>query len=56
MVIPMILGYVVGAVAMYTILHRTAPVLADESGTHPVAEFDTQIIELFPAKEERKAA
>jgi hypothetical protein len=56
MLVPLVLGYVVGAVGMYSFLANAAPVLAEEEATHPAVGYETEVIELFPAEEIRRAA
>lgn len=57
MLIPLVLGYVVGAAGFYTLLSKIASVLEVE-GTPSVtgAGEHSGVIELFPDQEERKAA
>ncbi|MDH4387371.1 MAG: hypothetical protein QE269_01455 [Fimbriimonas sp.] len=57
MLIPLVLGYVVGAVGFYTLLSKTAPVIKVE-GTSSMtgAGEHSEVIELFPDQEEQKAA
>jgi hypothetical protein len=57
MLIPLVLGYVVGAVGFYTLLSKTAPVIKVE-GTSSMtgAGEHSEVIELFPDQEEPKAA
>ena len=61
MLLPLVLGYVVGAVGVYAILYKSAPFIVDsESETvgHEVKHgfCDTTVIELFPEQEVRRAA
>jgi hypothetical protein len=57
MIVPMILGYAVGAIGMYTLLYNRAPRLSfEEEATHPVLTYDTEIIHLYASEEVRKAA
>lgn len=52
MIIPLVLGYVVGAVAMYTLLVKFAPVVDEERA--PIAVASGESVYLF--EEQRKAA
>ncbi|MEI7576015.1 MAG: hypothetical protein WCK51_03915 [Armatimonadota bacterium] len=57
MLIPLVLGYVVGAAGFYTLLSKTAPVLEVEgASTMTGAGEHSEVIELFPDQEVRKAA
>lgn len=58
MVVPLVLGYVIGAVGFYALLNKIAPVLEVETATHPLSGSaeHTEVIELFPDQEKRKAA
>lgn len=44
MVAPMLLGYALGAIGVYALLYRFAPVKADESKTHAPK---TQVYTIF---------
>lgn len=59
MLLPMLLGYVVGAVGIYTLLYKFAPTVAEDRafayGDHDRLEA-AEIIELFPTREQRNAA
>jgi hypothetical protein len=56
MLAPLVLGYVIGAVGFYSLLHKTAMVV-DEKAATASGSRETEIVELFPARqEERKAA
>ncbi len=52
MIIPLVLGYVVGAVAMYTLLLKFAPVVEEEKAAVATVSGDT----LYLFEEQRKAA
>ena len=57
MLIPLVLGYVIGAAGFYTLLSKTAPVLEVEgASTMTGAGEHSEVIELFPDQEVRKAA
>lgn len=61
MILPMVLGYVVGAVGAYTLLYRKAPVIEEEffegKGLDQTLTETTEVIELFSEEETaRKAA
>jgi hypothetical protein len=61
MLIPIFLGYVVGATAVYAFLYKSAPLIPssefEEKGFDTgVGTFDTTVIELFPEQEVRRAA
>jgi hypothetical protein len=63
MLIPMLLGYVVGSVGIYTLLYKVSPVVTDDHMTRLNASGDGvqqfEVIELFGAEEtaeQRKAA
>lgn len=57
MLIPLVLGYVVGAAGFYTLLSKTAPVLEVETASNRTGTGEhAEVIELFPDQEERKAA
>ncbi|MBS1703707.1 MAG: hypothetical protein JST12_18735 [Armatimonadetes bacterium] len=55
----MLLGYVVGAVGIYTLLYKFAPTVAEDRAfayrDHDRLEA-AEIIELFPTREQRNAA
>jgi hypothetical protein len=59
---PLLLGYVVGAVGIYSLLYKISPVVTDDHVTQSNASGDVshvEIIELFPAErsaEQSKAA
>ena len=49
----MLLGYVVGAVGVYSLLLRLSPVVTDDRMAHnmaPEASVRVEVIELFPAE------
>lgn len=52
MIIPLVLGYVVGAVAMYTLLVKFAPVVEEEIAAVATASGET----MYLFDEQRKAA
>lgn len=60
MILPMILGYVVGAVGAYTLLFRNTPVIEEEFFEGKNSDGSTaEMVELFPSTDvsaERKAA
>lgn len=60
MILPLVLGYVVGAVGAYTMLFRNAPVIEEEFFEGKNADGSTaELVELFPNTDvtaERKAA
>ena len=62
MLVPMLLGYLVGAVGIYTLLLRLSPVVTDDHVAQfmaPQGDGHVEIIELFPAEqatEQAKAA
>lgn len=57
MLIPLVLGYVVGAAGFYTLLSKTAPVLEVEGALTVTGTGEhSEVIELFPDQEVRKAA
>ena len=57
MLIPLVLGYVVGAAGFYTLLSKTAPVLEVEGASNATGAGEhSEVIELFPDQEVRKAA
>ena len=57
MLIPLVLGYVVGAVGFYTLLSKTAPILEVEGTSNMTGAGEhSEVVELVPDQEERKAA
>ena len=51
MLVPMLLGYLVGAVGVYTLLLRLSPVVVEDRMAHnmaPEADAHVEVIELFP--------
>ena len=56
----MLIGYVVGAVGIYTILYKLSPVVADDlvmQSNTPTMNGRVEVIELFPdSSEQRKVA
>ena len=52
MLIPMLLGYFVGAVGIYTLLYKVSPVVTDDYAAQTNASEAgerVEVIELFPA-------
>ena len=53
MLVPMLLGYLVGAVGVYTLLLRLSPVVTDDRVAHLGAPergtLHVEVIELFPS-------
>ncbi len=62
MLAPLLLGYVVGAVGIYSLLYKISPVVTDDHVAQQNASDDgshIETIELFPAEhsaDQRKAA
>ena len=60
LLLPMVVGYVVGAVGMYSLLSRTAPVVQEDPSyrpmPYPASEGTAEIIQLFGPAEVSKAA
>ena len=62
MLVPMLLGYIVGAVGTYALLYKLAPVVSDDYATQTNAsgvDGRVEVLELFPSNEvgdERKVA
>ena len=54
MLVPLVLGYVVGAVGIYTLLYKLSPVTPEDklTLTHaPQSIGSTDVIELFPRRQ-----
>ena len=60
LVLPVVLGYVVGAVGMYVVLSRTAPITESDISYRPLATQSlvpkNEVIQLFGADDIRKVA
>jgi hypothetical protein len=60
LVLPVVLGYIVGAVGMYVVLSRTAPISESDPSYRPLATQaaapGSEVIQLFVAEDARKAA
>lgn len=53
MLVPALLGYIVGAVGVYTLLYKLSPVVADDRDARVLASNQgghAEIIELFPRR------
>ena len=52
MLVPMLLGYLVGAVGIYTLLLKLSPVVTDDHAAQiiaPEGDVHVEVIELFPS-------
>lgn len=61
MILPMLLGYVVGAIGIYTLLYKLSPMMVEDQAIPTTAAgttFQAEVIELFPREEsdQRKVA
>jgi hypothetical protein len=61
MILPMLLGYVVGAIGIYTLLYKLSPMMSEDQAlptTTAGTKFQAEVIELFPREEsdQRKVA
>lgn len=53
MLVPALLGYIVGAVGVYTLLYKLSPVVADDRDARVFASNQSgqaEVIELFPRR------